>query len=65
MLGVNYGPDHDPVAILQHPGLAAISVYAKGEDYHEVIKPRLKEVARWLTELPQTANSGDIYAVAD
>ena len=48
MLGLNYGPDHDPLAILGHRDRGAISVYAKGEDYHEVIKPRLKEIARWL-----------------
>jgi epoxyqueuosine reductase len=48
MLGVNYGPDHDPRAILAHPERAAISVYAKGDDYHEVIKKRLKALARWL-----------------
>jgi epoxyqueuosine reductase len=44
MLGLNYGPDHDPLAILKHRDRGAISVYAKGEDYHEVIKPRLKEL---------------------
>ena len=48
MLGLNYGPDHDPLQILQHRERGAISVYAKGEDYHEVIKPRLKDIARWL-----------------
>jgi epoxyqueuosine reductase len=48
MLGVNYGPDHDPTAILAQPERAAISVYAKGDDYHEVIKKRLKALARWL-----------------
>ena len=48
MLGLNYGPDHDPLAILQHRDRGAISVYAKGEDYHEVIKPRLKEIQRRL-----------------
>jgi len=32
MLGVNYGPDHDPTAILAKPEHAAISVYAKGDD---------------------------------
>jgi epoxyqueuosine reductase len=50
MLGMNYGPDGDPLAILARKDRAAISTYAKGEDYHELIKSRLKEVARWLTE---------------
>jgi epoxyqueuosine reductase len=48
MLGMNYGPDGDPLAILREPSYGAISVYAQGDDYHEVIKPRLKAVARWL-----------------
>jgi len=48
LLGVNYGPDHDPLEILAQPALGAISVYAQGDDYHEVIKARLKTLARWL-----------------
>jgi epoxyqueuosine reductase len=48
MLGVNYGPDSDPIAMAQEPKRAAISVYAKGGDYHDVIKKRLKALARWL-----------------
>ena len=48
MLGVNYGPDSDPLAILQQRTRAAISVYAQGDDYHDVIKKRLKALARWL-----------------
>jgi len=48
MLGVNYGPDHDPTTILGKPERAAISVYARGDDYHDVIKKRLKALARWL-----------------
>jgi epoxyqueuosine reductase len=50
MLGMNYGPDEDPLAILQRRDRAAISVYAKGDDYHALIKSRLKDVARWLIE---------------
>jgi epoxyqueuosine reductase len=48
VLGVNYGPDLDPMAILGEPTKGAISVYAQGDDYHEVIKPRLKALGRWL-----------------
>ena len=48
MLGVNYGPDEDPLAILGQRSRGAISVYAQGDDYHDVIKKRLKALARWL-----------------
>jgi epoxyqueuosine reductase len=48
VLGVNYGPDHDPLDILAARDRAAISVYAQGDDYHELIKSRLKALARWL-----------------
>jgi epoxyqueuosine reductase len=48
MLGVNYGPAQDPLRVLQQRARGAISVYAQGDDYHEVIKPRLKQVAHRL-----------------
>ncbi len=48
VLGVNYGPRHDPLAVLGQPDRGAISVYAQGDDYHEVIKARLKALARWM-----------------
>jgi epoxyqueuosine reductase len=48
MLGVNYGPDDNPLAILAQRSRAAISVYAQGDDYHDLIKKRLKLLARWL-----------------
>ena len=48
MLGVNYGPDEDPLSILEHKTRGGISVYARGDDYHDLIKKRLKELARWL-----------------
>ncbi len=48
VLGMNYGPDHDPLAALSDPTRAAISVYAQGDDYHELIKGKLKALARWV-----------------
>jgi len=48
MLGVNYGPDENPLAILAQRTSGAISVYAQGDDYHDLIKRRLKALARWL-----------------
>jgi epoxyqueuosine reductase len=50
MLGVNYGPDEDVLAILRQRSRGAISVYARGDDYHDLIKARLKTLARWLTD---------------
>jgi len=48
VLGMSYGPDRDPLEALKDGSKAAISVYAQGDDYHEVIKKRLKTLARWL-----------------
>lgn len=48
MLGVSYRPDHDPRDILDHPEKGAISVYAQNKDYHDLVKKRLKRLARWL-----------------
>jgi len=48
MLGLNYGPDEDPLTLLESRTRGAISVYAQGDDYHDLIKKRLKALARWL-----------------
>ncbi|MDK4740832.1 tRNA epoxyqueuosine(34) reductase QueG [Rhizobium sp. CNPSo 3464] len=45
VFGLNYGPEEDPRGILQKPDKAAISVYARNRDYHDIIKGRLKEIA--------------------
>jgi epoxyqueuosine reductase len=45
VLGLNYGPDVDPLEALRDRSRAAISVYAKGRDYHDIIKGRLKTLA--------------------
>jgi epoxyqueuosine reductase len=61
LLGINYGPDRDPLAILNERTRGAISVYAQGDDYHDVIKPRLKSLGRWLIDNA----GGDIKVFVD
>ncbi|WP_372884139.1 tRNA epoxyqueuosine(34) reductase QueG [Shimia sp.] len=48
MLGESYTPEHDPTEVLRWPERAAISVYAQNRDYHDIVKKRLKRLARWL-----------------
>ncbi|MEM9580857.1 MAG: QueG-associated DUF1730 domain-containing protein, partial [Pseudomonadota bacterium] len=48
MLGESYTPQHDPLQVLERPERAAISVYAQNRDYHDLVKKRLKRLARWL-----------------
>ena len=45
VLGMNYGPQDDPLAVLRQRDRAAISVYAQGDDYHDLVKKKLKAVA--------------------
>lgn len=49
-VGLNYGPDHNPMENLNHPSCGNISVYARGDDYHDVLKKRLKQLGRWMAE---------------
>jgi epoxyqueuosine reductase len=61
LLGLNYGPNRDPLAVLEKPERAALSIYAQGDDYHDLIKPRLKSVARWLV----ATGGGDVKVFID
>jgi epoxyqueuosine reductase len=61
MLGVNYGPDDDPLALLARRDHGVISVYARGDDYHDLIKNRLKTLARWLV----AHGGGDVKVFVD
>jgi epoxyqueuosine reductase len=61
MLGLNYDQGGDPLAILQRHDRGAISTYAQADDYHDVIKPRLKALARWLT----AEAGGDVKVFVD
>jgi epoxyqueuosine reductase len=48
VLGLNYGSEQDPLAVLKQRDRGAISVYARGDDYHDLIKGKLKRLAAWL-----------------
>jgi len=48
MLAELYAPGEDPLANLARPERGSISVYARGRDYHDVVKARLKRLGRWL-----------------
>src|SRR5690242_13908795 len=46
VLGLNYAPAEDPLAPLARKTEGGISVYARGRDYHDIVKSRLKTLAR-------------------
>jgi epoxyqueuosine reductase len=48
VLGLNYGGAEDPLAGAADPERGMISVYARGRDYHDTVKQRLKALARWI-----------------
>ena len=50
MLGLNYGPDENPLDGLGQRTAGLLSVYARGDDYHDLVKSRLKAIGRWLAE---------------
>jgi len=47
-LGMNYAPPFDPLAMLANRSNGAISVYALGADYHDVLKKKLRRIASWI-----------------
>lgn len=49
-LGVSYAPADDPLANLARPERGVISCYAQGDDYHDVLKKRLKSLAGWIAK---------------
>ena len=50
MLAEVYTPTTNPLEGLNHPSHGLISAYAQGKDYHDLVKRRLKRLARWLIE---------------
>lgn len=62
MLAENYGPDFDPLAVLEQPDRGGISVYALNRDYHDIVKKRLKKLGRWMLD---QAGAGEIKVFVD
>jgi epoxyqueuosine reductase len=50
IFGQSYAPPSNPLEALDHRSNAAISVYAKGRDYHDVLKKRINSLARAFAE---------------
>lgn len=50
VLGLNYGPAHDPFDFQERPTTGNVSVYARHRDYHDTVKKKLKALGRWMSE---------------
>ncbi len=61
VVAMNYGPERDPLEVTRMRDKGAISVYARGRDYHDVIKGKLKELA---AEIVKRAG-GDVKVFVD
>ncbi|MGD9670551.1 MAG: tRNA epoxyqueuosine(34) reductase QueG [Hyphomicrobiaceae bacterium] len=61
VLATSYAPDEDPLSILDEPHRAALSVYARGKDYHVILKGRLKQLAHRLA----SATGSDVKVFVD
>jgi epoxyqueuosine reductase len=61
MLGMSYAPDTDPLDALEQPLRGAISVYAQGKDYHDILKGKLKKLASSLAG----ASGADVKVFVD
>ena len=65
VLGMNYGPDHDPMDNLAATSAGNISVYAQGKDYHDVIKGRLKSFSSKLIARLDKTNPTNVKVFVD
>lgn len=61
MLAESYTPEHDPMENLERPEVGVISVYAQNRDYHDMVKKRLKRLARWLIEEAEGAPEVKVF----
>src|SRR5215471_6863869 len=50
VLGISYAPEEGPLALAREPDRGVVSIYARGRDYHDTLKRRLKTHAHWIDE---------------
>ena len=53
-MGMNYSPQTDPLANHDKSDIGVISCYAQNKDYHDVVKKRIRRIARWLADTTKT-----------
>ena len=58
MLAHSYAPAHDPLDDVGRPGVGAVSCYAQGRDYHDIVKKALKRLGRWLIDAAEEGPDG-------
>ena len=61
MVGQSYAPRSDPLDALQARERGIVSVYAKGRDYHDVLKSKIKSLARGFA----AASGADVKVFVD
>ena len=61
MLADPYDPEGNPMDALGDPERGSVAAYARGRDYHDVLKKRLRRLARWL----QAAAGGEVKVFVD
>lgn len=61
MVGINYGPDDDPMALLAQKDRGVVSAYAARRDYHDVVKGKLKMLGQWVAR----ETGGDVKVFVD
>ena len=54
VLGINYGPENNPLKDLSKVNKGYISIYSRRRDYHKVIKSKLKELAKFIQKIKTT-----------
>jgi epoxyqueuosine reductase len=61
IVGLDYRTGAVPEAILNDPARGRFAAYAWGQDYHDVLTPRLEMLAEWLAAISDQAVQHRVY----